>query len=105
MADISKLVQQEENKIKESNIIKAWEYCCSDTEHHCSECILHPLNNAQCVNKRYLSDALDLFNRQKTELKRLKDGLKYYLDTHEEKGVVYIPKFVMQNFVKEMVSE
>ena len=37
-------------------------------------------------------------------LKKVKDDLKYYLDNNEENGVVYIPKFVINNLVKEMTE-
>ena len=37
-------------------------------------------------------------------LKKVKDDLKYYLDNNEENGVVYIPKFVINNLVKEMTG-
>ena len=33
------------------------------------------------------------------ELYNIKKDLKYYLDTNEEKGVVYIPKFVVEKIV------
>jgi hypothetical protein len=34
-----------------------------------------------------------------------KTGLKYYLDTNEENGVVWIPKFTVNNLVKEMTED
>lgn len=33
------------------------------------------------------------------ELYKIKKDLEYYLDTHEESGVVYIPKFVIKRIV------
>lgn len=32
-------------------------------------------------------------------LEKIKKDLKYYLDTNEESGVVYIPKFVIEKIV------
>ena len=33
------------------------------------------------------------------EIDKIKDELKYYLDTNEENGVVYIPKFIVEKIV------
>lgn len=33
------------------------------------------------------------------ENKRIKENLKYYLNTNEENGVVYIPKFIVEKMV------
>lgn len=35
----------------------------------------------------------------KQDQNKIKDDLKYYLDTNEENGVVYIPKFVIEKIV------
>lgn len=51
--------------------------------------------------KEALTMAIDSI--QKTE--QLRENLKYYLDSHEEKGVVHIPKFVVQKRIKEMVGD
>lgn len=45
---------------------------------------------------------LDLINRQNTAVKKIKTDLKYYLDNNEENGVVYIPKFIIDNMLKEL---
>ena len=57
-------------------------------------------------------DALSLINRQKAEIdhfrkhtKKVKANLKYYLDTNEENGVVWIPAFAIDNIVKEMTED
>ena len=39
--------------------------------------------------------ALDTLKAQK----EIKKSLKWYLDTNEENGVVYIPKFVIENII------
>lgn len=36
------------------------------------------------------------------KIERLREDLKYYLNAHEENGVVYIPKFVVQKRIKEL---
>lgn len=33
---------------------------------------------------------------------KIKKDLQYYLDTNEEKGVVYIPKFVIEKMISDM---
>lgn len=61
------------------------------------------------LNKQVVSDTLDLIKRQEAEIERLrariKNTLKFYLDTNEENGVVYIPKFTLDNLVKETVGK
>ena len=44
------------------------------------------------------------YNRLKKDLSRTKEILQYYLDVNEEKGVIYIPKFVIEDLVN-IVSE
>lgn len=34
-------------------------------------------------------------------LNRIKESLEFYLDTHEENGVVYIPKFMIEKMIEE----
>lgn len=40
-----------------------------------------------------------LANEKSKELFKIKKDLEYYLNTNEEKGVVYIPKFVVKKIV------
>lgn len=35
-------------------------------------------------------------------LKHIKESLEFYLDSHEENGVVYIPKFIVEKIIKEL---
>ena len=51
-----------------------------------------------------LLSALDLINRKKARIEKIKKKLQYYLNINEENGVVYIPKFVVDNLVKEMTE-
>ena len=39
------------------------------------------------------------YNRLKEDLSTIKETLQYYLDTNEEKGVVYIPKFAIEKLI------
>ena len=63
MADISKLEQQAENKMKDSDIIKALE-CCSGID----KCIDCPYTTINDCAKQNAKDVIDLINRQKAEL-------------------------------------
>lgn len=35
-------------------------------------------------------------------LKHIKESLEFYLDSHEENGVVYIPKFIVEKMIEEL---
>lgn len=84
----------------DNEIINALE-CCSHRGKGCDDC---PVNykTAEFCFEDVMSDALDLINSQKAEIEKIKIDLKYYLDNNEENGVVYIPKFVIDDLVKEM---
>lgn len=66
------------------------------------------------VSRKYLHK-IHIVNRQQAEIERLMDlndtviaDLKYYLDTNEENGVVYFPKFIVEKILrnlKKMVGE
>lgn len=49
-----------------------------------------------------LVEVIDLIKHQKSDIEKLTETLKYYLDTNEENGVVYIPKFVVEKRLKEI---
>lgn len=81
----------------DNEIIKAMKsaiYRYKDATHYVS-CI---------VDINILKNVLNLINRQKAEIEKIKIKLKYYLETNEENGVVYIPKFIIDNLVKEMME-
>lgn len=80
----------------DNEIIKALE-CCMNA---CKECPFKKYGE-ECAAKLNKC-ALDLINRQKAEIERLRVDLKYYLDNNEENGVVYIPKFVVEKRIKEL---
>lgn len=48
---------------------------------------------------------LRIAKEKQAEIEKIKTKLKYYLETNEENGVVYIPKFIIDNIVKEMVGD
>ena len=61
-------------------------------------------NKPMLFGQKFLESVLDLINRQKAKIEKIKADLKYYLETNEENGVVYIPKFIIDNLVKEMTE-
>ena len=46
-----------------------------------------------------ITDALDMAVKALKNQEYVKEILKYYLDTNEGNGVVYIPKFVIEKIV------
>ena len=88
----------------DNEIIKALEGCsCWESYKSCEDC---PENTYDCGCANKLEKhSLDLINRQKAEIEKIKKKLQYYLNINEENGVVYIPKFVVDNLVKEMTEE
>ena len=46
-----------------------------------------------------ITEALDMAVNSLKSQDKIKKILKYYLDTNEENGVVYIPKFVIEKIV------
>ena len=87
----------------DNEIIKAVE-CCNKPirENSCTECAFY--RSGKC-SSNMLNAALNLINRQKAEIEKIKKNLQYYLNTNEENGVVYIPKFVVDDLVKEITEE
>lgn len=56
------------------------------------------LLNAAIAGQETLQKALaERYRREKTEV----EDLKYYLQTNEENGVVYVPKFVVERIVNQ----
>ena len=88
----------------DNEIIKALECCAKGG--HCSGCCPYDDDDVDCNNctSRLTSDALDLINRQKAEIERLKDSIKeadeYFSEGDFTKGIACII-----NLVKEMVGE
>lgn len=46
-------------------------------------------------------ESVDFTLELNKKIKKVVTDLKYYLDTNEENGVVYIPKFVIEKMVNE----
>ena len=97
--------------MNDEQLKKALERCLSDSP-PCAACKYDgdTFTVDECMGK-LMKDALDLINRQKAEIehfrevtKKIKSDLKYYLDTNEENGVVWIPKFTVDNLVKELTE-
>ena len=57
--------------MNDNEIIKALECCGNIVDSTCKGCVYHETYNASCV-VRLMRDALDLINRQKAEIERLK---------------------------------
>lgn len=51
-----------------------------------------PVSFTDCVALEMAIEALET-------QEKIKENLEYYLDVNEEKGVVYIPKFVIEDIV------
>lgn len=79
--------------------------------------LIHPTNMSEhgwnsCIKKlsdyedieltpEELRKAFDIIAREDKKIKKVVEDLKYYLDTNEENGVVYIPKFVVEKIVND----
>ena len=48
---------------------------------------------------------LEELETSNTEIEKIKKDLRYYLNTNEENGVVYIPKFIINNLLKEKEND
>lgn len=82
----------------DAEIIKNLECCTNDDdEPNCKECTKRPHIYCMC---ELLEEALDLIYRQQKYIDKSVKDLKWWLDTNTEKGVVYIPEFVIENIVK-----
>lgn len=46
-------------------------------------------------------ESVDFTLELNKKIKKVLTDLKYYLDTNEENGVIYIPKFVIEKMVNE----
>ena len=49
--------------------------------------------------KNAVDGASEKYMNSVNELYEIKKDLKYYLDTNEENGVVYIPKFIIEKII------
>ena len=49
-------------------------------------------------------ESVDFTLELNKKIKKVVTDLKYYLDTNEENGVVYIPKFVVEKMVNEHIK-
>lgn len=97
----------------DEQIVKALE-CCSVSvvQKDCLGCSYSECSSPTGCLGVLIDDSLALIKRQQAEIdhlreatKKVKSDLKYYLDTNEENGVVWIPKFTINNLVKEMTEK
>lgn len=91
----------------DEQIVKGLECCVSHKGCDACEFYMHDT----CFVVRH-KEIFALIKRQQAEIdhlreatKKVKSGLKYYLDTNEENGVVWIPKFTINNLLKEMTEK
>ena len=88
----------------DNEIMKAMECCGSRGVESCVNCPLaKKYTFGECAEIMF-NEIKNLIRRQKSEIEKIKTKLKYYLETNEENGVVYIPKFIIDNLVKEMTE-
>lgn len=104
---MKQIEEMTERKFTDEEVIKALECCVKDdiidSSNHeiCFECPLKYDNDCSCNLRKRI---LDLINRRDAEIKKVKSCLEFYLDNNEEKGIVFIPKFVVENRIKEMTE-
>ena len=76
------------SKLTDTEILKALECCVSDDINSCDDCPFFE----QCENYQRIEEiALDLINRQKAEIERLREGIKF-----EREIVDNIPNLLLQ---------
>jgi FtsZ-binding cell division protein ZapB len=89
----------------DNDIIKALEFCADsrDTDKHCLKCPY--CNESYCLDKM-MADALDLINRQKAEIERLKEKHKLAVEEREAnvKGFTESLKTVKAEAIKEFAE-
>ena len=50
-----------------------------------------------------LEDGVAIIDEYEEAAQKIREELKYYLNINEEKGVVYIPKFAVENMIKRLM--
>ena len=60
------------------------------------------LMRAESQMQKTVDSLYKILSEKEKELYEIKKDLKYYLDTNEEKGVIYIPKFVIEKTLKDL---
>lgn len=63
------------------------------------QCDIYPLVKEKALKEKQQQE------RKKQHTKNVayvKDSLSFYLDSHEENGVVYIPKFMVEKMIEEL---
>ncbi len=63
------------------------------------QCDIHPHVKQEALKEKQEQE----HKKQHTKsVAYVKDSLNFYLDSHEENGVVYIPKFIIEKMIKEL---
>lgn len=66
-------------------------YCKGDK----CQCDIYPHVKQKALKEKELK-------QKDNNLKHIKESLEFYLDSHEENGVVYIPKFMVEKMIEEL---
>ena len=62
--------------------------------------VILTLSKQSALHEEQRLELLKVIKKLSDKQEKIKKDLKYYLDTNEENGVVYIPKFVIEKIVK-----
>ena len=84
--------------IKRTDVMKI---CESYSEH----CFNSNDSAGQDIADRILDDVVEIPTADVVEVKQIeiiRDDLKWWLETNSEKGVVFIPEFVVKNMIAKM---
>lgn len=79
-----------------NQIVRCMVGACDETCIHYSE----DHNGIYCASSE--NGLIDRVTNYFKNIDKIQRDLKYYLDTNEELGVVYIPKFIVEKMIKEL---
>lgn len=61
------------------------------------QCDIYPHVKQKALKEKELKQNA---KQKDKNLKHIKESLEFYLDSHEENGVVYIPKFIIEKMIE-----
>ena len=70
-------------------------YCKGDR----CQCDIYPYIKQKALEEKELKQNA---KQKDKNLNHIKESLEFYLDSHEENGVVYIPKFMIEKMIEEL---
>lgn len=70
-------------------------YCKGDK----CQCDIYPHVKEEALKEKQQQEHK---NQHTKSVAYVKDSLKFYLDSHEENGVFYIPKFMVEKMIEEL---